>query len=114
MEAYNENLLDKPSVIPDEPVCVVCGRWGATNEHHVIPKGMGGRNEINEKRIPKWLLCGNGNIDGCHGKFHKLLLHARWHDGWQVKETEEPTNHLVAMMDDDGWKPLRGWHEKQR
>ena len=109
MEAYNENLLDKPSVIPDEPVCVVCGRWGATNEHHVIPKGMGGRKADYEKRIPRFLVCGNGNASGCHKKFHDSKLHAKWHDGWEIKETAVPTKRIDALMDGEGWKPLRGW-----
>lgn len=106
MTTYEIHMLDKPSVIPEDPVCVVCGRWGATNKHHVIQKGMGGRPAALEKRIPLWRLCGNGNIDGCHGKFHKGMLHARWNDGWEVKETDEPVSHWEAWQSEDGWRPL--------
>lgn len=114
MNAYDENMLDRPSVIPEGGRCAVCGAYGATNKHHVIQKGMGGRKRI-EKRIPLFLVCGMGNLSGCHGKFHSYRLHARWHDGWEVKETPEPTRRIDALMDGEGWKPLWGWsHEESR
>ena len=114
MMAYDENMLDKPSVIDEDGRCAVCGRYGATNKHHVILKGMGGRSKETERRIPLFLLCGHGNVSGCHGKFHKGILHARWRDGWEIKETEQPTKRIEALMDPDGWKPLWGWSNESR
>lgn len=111
MNAYDDNVYDKPDIIPDEPRCAICGRWGATNKHHILPKGIGGRNPEIEKRIPLILVCGMGNNSGCHGKFHSERLHMRWHDGWEFKETEKPTKRIDALMDGDGWRPLRKWSD---
>ena len=110
MRAYDEPLLDKPSIIPEDGTCAICGRM-AENRHHIIPKGMGGRSKAIEKRIPLIAVCGFGNNSGCHGKLHSGLLHLRWEDGWQVKETPEPTKRINALMDPEGWKPLRGWRD---
>lgn len=111
MRAYEENMLDRPDVIPDDGTCAICGRHGATNKHHVIPKGMGGRSKSIEARIPLILLCGMGNTSGCHGKFHSNELHIRWHDGWQIKETPGGMRHIDALMSGDGWEPLWSWEE---
>lgn len=51
--------------------CVVCGRRTQSN-HHVQPKGMGGR----EDEGPTLSVCGVGNEDTttCHGAAHQGLL----------------------------------------
>ena len=111
MRAYDENMLDKPSVIDSEGRCCICGRYGATNKHHAIPKGLGGRSKAIEKRIPLLLLCGHGNIDGCHGAIHQNKLHVRWRDGWEVKRTPQGMRRIDAIMDEEGWEPMRGWDD---
>ena len=113
--AYRMNLLDKPSVT-DTPYCVVCGK-PATNAHHVIPKGMGGVSKEMEARIPKLKLCGNGNLNGCHGLAHQGLLHINWEDGmggWVFRRSSEP------MGDEESWRqfwsdylPVQGWDEQK-
>ena len=69
-----------------EARCAVCGR-PATNVHHVVEKGMGGRQRpyVLDGRYgtyrllpPLFAVCGHGNADGCHGMFHAGLLKARW------------------------------------
>ena len=112
---YRMRLLDKPSVTAT-PCCVVCGR-PATNCHHVIPKGMGGVPRETEKRIPKLKLCGNGNLDGCHGLAHQGRLHLNWDGnmgGWVFYVTEVPMNDEAAWrMFGRDYLPVPGWSEMQ-
>ena len=114
---YYEALLGRPDV-DDGEHCANCGRAGATNLHHVIPKGMGGVTREMERLIPKIRLCGSGNLDGCHGLVHAKLLHINWADalgGWCRLLTREP------MGDPEAWEafsrlygPLLGWAEAKR
>lgn len=62
--------------------CVICGEK-ATNSHHVVPKGVA-RSFLLKTPIgqfvllsPLFALCGSGST-GCHDKFHKHILEARW------------------------------------
>ena len=53
----------------DPRVCVFCGRYAASQTHHIIPKGMGGRHgaakALSESNGNKVRLCGV-----CHGAAH--------------------------------------------
>lgn len=55
----------------DENACVCCGQ-PATDRHHRIPGGMGGR-KAEDHHSPQNIvtLHGSGNIDGCHGRAHQ-------------------------------------------
>ena len=116
LNAYERELLGKPNVLTEG--CAVCGR-PATNEHHVIFKGSGGMSRELERKVPKIRLCGNGNVDGCHGEVHHRRLFFRWVDGagWQYQRTLKPTKVDDAMAAPDiHWAPLAGWEairEKQ-
>lgn len=107
--AYRDNLLDRPSMT-DGDKCVVCGAY-AHDKHHVVPKGMGGVPRALERRIPKLLLCGNGNASGCHGLAHQKRLHLNWSDsmGWCYLLTDEPMDDELAwrtrMRD---FRPVKG------
>lgn len=68
--------LDTASVLSS--TCIVCGAR-ATNNHHNPPRGRFHKDD--EKRVPRFSVCGMGNADGCHG-----LLH---HNGGSV--TLQPT-----------------------
>ena len=93
--SYKDNLLDKPSV--RDRWCPVCGDK-ATDEHHLIQKGMGGVSKTTEQRIPKMKLCRN-----CHSKVHAKLLHFQWDGGWLYFESGQP------MSDQHAWE-LFSWH----
>lgn len=93
-------LLGKPSLY--SPYCVVCGK-PATNQHHVVIKGIGGSKH--ERRIPTVSLCGMGGVDGCHGKAHAMRLHFRWDGGWWCLETDEPCSYAEAL-EMDGWSRI--------
>lgn len=103
MNNLNEHLLGKPSLQSD--TCCVCGA-PATNQHHVIIKGMGGSKYA--KQIPTVSLCGMGNTSGCHGKAHSGQLHFDYRDGygWMYCETDEPTD-LQGALDNGEWWPCR-------
>lgn len=105
LNSYEARLLDKPSVVGEW--CAVCGA-PATNRHHVVFKGMGGRSKAIEGRIPLVSLCGMGNTGGCHGLVHSRKLFMDWRDGWVYLLCDEPTKIDDAMRA-DGWKPLPGW-----
>ena len=92
----NKHLIGKPSLKSD--YCVVCGAR-ATNQHHVIQKGMGG----SKAKIPTVSLCGMGNTSGCHGKAHSGRLHFDYRDGWYYCETE-PCSYLEALETGE-WVP---------
>ena len=85
---YKDNLLDKPSV--RYGFCPVCGGY-ATDEHHVIQKGMGGVSKETERRIPKIKLC-----RVCHSKVHAKLLHFQWDNGWVFFESGQPMSDQAA------------------
>ena len=94
----NRHLLGKPSLMSDH--CCVCGK-PATNNHHVIQKGMGG---TKRKDIPTLPLCGMGNTSGCHGKAHSGQLHFDFKEGygWVYCETE-PCSYLEALETGEWW-----------
>ena len=95
-------LLGKPSIYA--PYCVVCGR-PATNQHHVIIKGMGGMDKATERRVPTLTLCGMGNTSGCHGLAHQMRLHFRYRKGWECIITAEPCDYQTAL-ESDGWRRI--------
>lgn len=54
-------------------------------------------------------VCGNGNLNGCHGLLHALRLHLDWRNGcWQYLRTDEPTKYEKALAM-PGWKKVRTW-----
>jgi len=100
-QIYELELLGKPSIVSE--YCLFCGR-PATNQHHIIQKGMGGSKH--EKLIPTVSVCGMGNTSGCHGEFHAKRLHIRWvEDHYEYLHTTTPTKDLEAL-EMDGWKRL--------
>ena len=99
LNELNRHLLDKPSI--ESFKCCVCGK-PASNNHHVIQKGIGGTKLA--KRIPTVPLCGMGNALGCHGLAHSGRLFFDWRDGWWFCLTEEPTT-LEDVLEDGTWVP---------
>lgn len=99
--SYNiqrDRLFGKPSI--KSRYCPFCGRM-ATNEHHIIQKGMGGTKR--EKEIPTVTVCGWGNTSGCHGKIHEHLIEIDWDDetGWW--------RYRYTTGTDTEWKAVRTW-----
>lgn len=75
--AWNEQtkkLLGIPGIKSD--TCVVCGSL-ATDQHHVIQKGMGGVPAEVERLIPTVSLCRN-----CHTAVHQGHIKFRYDLGW--------------------------------
>lgn len=70
--AETKALLDKPGIRSDE--CVVCGN-AATDQHHVVQKGIGGVPAEVESRIPTVSLCRR-----CHREVHAARLAFRYCD----------------------------------
>lgn len=103
MNELQKPLLDKPSIGGN--YCAICHR-PANNHHHVIQKGCGGLPKRVERRIPTIILCGDGNMSGCHKDAHDHRLHFRWRDGWEYLRTDAPTKYQDAL-EMDGWKRLR-------
>lgn len=91
-------MLGRPSL--HSPYCVVCGK-PATNQHHVIIKGMGG----SRRQIPTVSLCGMGNTSGCHGLAHSMRLHFRYRKGWECIIMPEPCDYQTAL-ESDGWRRI--------
>lgn len=50
--------------------CEHCGTPGATNHHHLAGRGFAG---CHHPLLIK-LLCGNGNVDGCHRVAHSVSV----------------------------------------
>jgi len=96
MNELDRAMMGAPSI--ESPYCPFCGR-PATNRHHVVLRSQGGGDG------PTVTVCGFGNASGCHGKFHRRLLHLRYRDGWEFLETSEPTKYQVAL-DMEGWRKL--------
>lgn len=83
MPQDERELLGLPSYVSQ--YCLCCGDI-ATNQHHVIQKGMGGRCKAIERLIPTVSLCGFGNASGCHGLAHSGGLRI-WYDGeWHAEK----------------------------
>lgn len=93
-------MLGRPSL--HSPYCVVCGA-PATNQHHVIIKGMGG----SKRQIPTVSLCGLGNTSGCHRLAHAMRLHFRYTDTWEYIILPKPTNYADAL-ECEGWRRCYG------
>ena len=105
--AFRDNLLGRESVT-DTDRCVVCGAY-ATNEHHVVPKGMGMVPLNVERMIPRLKLCGSGTT-GCHGLAHAKLLHFNATDalGWLWYRSQVP------MDDELAWRTHRKEYRRIR
>lgn len=110
---YLRPLMDGKTV--RAPYCVVCGRSGPLNQHHVVRRGAGKLfRDGAEVEKPTLTLCGFGNnmsdADGreyCHGLAHANRLHFRWrNDRWEYLRTDVPTRYYEAL-EMDGWLPLR-------
>lgn len=69
-----KKLLDVPGIKSES--CVVCGR-PATDQHHVVQKGMGGVPAEVERRIPTVSLCRR-----CHTEVHQGHIKFRYDLGW--------------------------------
>ena len=113
MAAFYETMLDKPSIVSNK--CAVCGKY-ATNQHHVVQKGMGGVSAEVEKSIPKITLCGSGTT-GCHGDVHAGRLHIMWCDGlggWVYHRTPRAVNHIIDWNQNrKDYRPLPMWIEQR-
>ena len=95
----NKHLIGKPSLKSD--YCVVCGAR-ATNQHHVIQKGMGG----SKAKIPTVSLCGMGNTSGCHKLAHEGKLHFYWFDEEYelIARPDDGEAVTVCKHEEHGWK----------
>lgn len=117
-------LMGKPSIGNAYGICCWCGAPNATNKHHIVPRSAGkmvvGGHELSK---PTVLLCGNGNVSGCHGKAHARKLHFRWHEpergdseNWEKHpygcgylegiELDEPTKYQDALEIEKGWRKV--------
>ena len=101
MSEYERELLGAPSHRSSR--CLACGKV-AQNDHHVIPKRMGGRCKEILRLIPTVSLCGLGNASGCHKLAHEGRLHFRYRDGWEVLKTPIPMSHEDAFYSHDNAK----------
>lgn len=99
-------LMDGPSITADH--CVICGRHGHVEQHHVVRRGAGELYRDGRKlKKPTLTLCGFGNTSGCHGLAHANRLHFRVIDGWWwYLITSEPTKYAEAL-ELPGWRPVR-------
>ena len=111
-------LMDGTSITA--PYCVVCGRTGVLNQHHVVRRGAGRlfRDGV-EVPKPTLTLCGMGNASGCHGLAHQNRLHFRWarvtgmsdasyafgSGHWEYLVTDVPTKYHEALKM-NGWRPI--------
>lgn len=66
--------------------CEVCGQHGATNAHHRVNAGQGGRATLGNLM----LVCGSGTT-GCHGS---ITANPKWARelGYSVRATFEPVD----------------------
>ena len=103
MNEFLKPMLGKPSI--NGHYCAICGR-PATNHHHVIQKGMGGVSKDINKRIPTIVLCGMGNVNGCHGLAHTGRLHFRFNGKWQYLLTKKSIGYSSAL-ESTGWRDIR-------
>ena len=112
LSIFEEGLLDRPCVVPEDGACAVCGR-PATDLHHVVPKRMGGMSGEVERRVPLIALCGSGNLSGCHGMAHSHHLHFAWDEGrggWLYLVTDESMPDWWAWeKSSEEFLPLPAW-----
>ena len=82
--AYYRGLSMQATRIEEQAACCVCGK-PATNAHH-WPYRSGGGFTFHGKMLRPSLfaLCGNGNLYGCHGKWHGNGVKALWM--WDMEE----------------------------
>lgn len=118
-------LMGKPNLSNAEGRCCWCGAYGATNHHHVVKRSAGTwtKNGVTVSK-PTILLCGDGNMSGCHEKAHQGLLHFDWKTPdrkaakfdvepapygsgcWVGQEFDEPLSQFEAMQVEKGWRKL--------
>lgn len=105
-------MMGKPDVDNDERLCAVCGR-PATNLHHIVRRGAGRWiADGKEVRKPLVRLCGDGNLNGCHGMAHANRLHFRWNgerDRWEFRIFPEPIAYHDALRAEGWWAPFERW-----
>ena len=86
-------------------MCEVCHVMPATNIHHRRFLGRGGMHNIANLLH----LCGNGNIDGCHGRAHTgaHLEGTSIRTWWPLTEADTGFTDLLGqtwLLDDSGGK----------
>ena len=70
-------------------VCEGCGKLPATNMHHRLYRGRGGKDEV----VNLLHLCGMGNVNGCHGRAHTGEgEHLGWSCPTSVDPSDQPAN----------------------
>lgn len=78
--------------------CEVCVTEKATNFQHRLAAGQGG-----PWTVPNGMdVCGNGNLDGCHGRIHqnpKLAVY----NGWTVNSWDNPEKKQVLRRGEWVW-----------
>lgn len=78
-------------------LCEICGRARYNNIQHRLPLSAGGTWDI-----PNLLaVCGNGNVDGCHGLIHQHSTTA-YANGWSVRRGTDPAAMPVLLMTERG------------
>lgn len=99
MNQWRNMLLQAPNC--ESELCAICGA-PATNRHHIVPKGMGGR----RKEGPTVCVCGNGNVSGCHKKFHDGKIFMRYvgtqkHGHWEYVKFKGKggTNGILEVIE---------------
>ena len=73
----------------DEHRCVGCGSAGPLDVHHRRRKGAGG-SRLLDYVANALVLCGPGNIAGCHGRAHRFSNSEAAALGWCVPQGEDP------------------------
>jgi len=113
---FFKGLMDKPD-IETGGWCAVCGSPWHVERHHIVKRSQGRWVEDGrEHRKPTVMLCGFGNVGGCHGEAHAGRLHFRFlgDDGtvnpigdvpgrWQMHRFPKGTDYLSALGYEHGW-----------
>ena len=109
MNLWRSMLLQAPDC--ESEMCAICGQQLATNRHHIVPKGIGGRREEG----PTVCVCGNGNVSGCHKLFHDNKVYMRYvgtqkHGHWEYVKFKGKggTNNIMEVISREellDWKP---------
>lgn len=113
MNLWRSMLLQAPDC--ESEVCAICGAPPGhplpIQRHHIVPKGMGGRKEEG----PTVCVCGFGNADGCHKKFHDNKIFMRYvgspkHGHWEYVKFKGKggTNNILEVIQREDlldWKP---------
>lgn len=77
-------------------ICELCGRRRATNYHHRLRAGQGGREHAGNGLH----LCGSGTT-GCHGAVHRNPQRS-YANGWLVRSGVDPLLMPVWLMTGHG------------